>query len=118
MFLYVYSQQDAVEFLLIFLDIIWNTNPILTKDFDGKLYTTIDGINSNYHAEAYDNFVVIPCEIVHSHNLIDSLTHFTRISEMKGNNPWYIDENTPIDVTLCTRIFQAPKILFFHLQRF
>jgi ubiquitin C-terminal hydrolase len=37
---------------------------------------------------------------------------------MKDNNPWYINEYTSIDVTVCTKIYQNPKILFFHLQRF
>jgi ubiquitin C-terminal hydrolase len=72
----------------------------------------------DYHTKSYDNFVVIPCEIIHSNNLINSLKYFTRISEMKGNNPWYINEYTSINVIICTKIYQSPKILFFHLQRF
>jgi hypothetical protein len=84
----LFEQQNSVEFLLPFLELLRNEIPGVTNFSYEILQATIQSFNphDNFKDIGTDSMIVIPLEIHKSRPLTESLTEFCKESYMRGDN--------------------------------
>lgn len=110
------EQQDAVEFLNLFLD---QLPPELTRQYKGKIVNHIVGINEEYNSDIEEEFYFISMEVEHYKDLNNSFQCFLQEEIFSGENQIYAESlNKKIDTKKYSRIKNAPQNLILHLKRF
>jgi ubiquitin C-terminal hydrolase len=109
------EQQDANEFLNLFLDQIPSA---CQKLFSGELIHTISGINHDYCVSRPEKFFSLSLDIRNLGNVQQSFASFLQSEHFMGNDQISTETYGKIDGTKSTRIGQLPTVLILHLKRF
>ena len=108
----VREQQDAGEFLNLFLDQQPETCQSL---FKGELVHTIQGIDVDYKSENIEPFFTLQIDVKGFANLEASYASFLQEEMFCGEDARQTEKGR-IDVKKFTRVRKAPPVLVFHLM--
>jgi hypothetical protein len=111
----VHEQEDAHEFLEIFLD---NLPSECTKSLTGTFTHTIHGIGCSFESSSEEKFYFISVPVKNCRSLQESLQLFLHDEMFTGPNRIDVRALGKIDPWKSARIRTAPDILIFHLKRF
>ena len=111
-----HEQQDAVEFMILFLDQLPED---LQRPFKGTFIHKITDVNDSYCSSNEENFFALSIDIKHFTTIEESFNSFLKYELFTGENQIFSDTlGTKIDAKKYTRIKVAPPNLVLHLKRF
>ena len=112
------EQQDAIEFLQMFLDRIEGKVPITKSLFKGVILHHTDGVDCDFHQNINEEYVNIPLEVKGHINVSQSFDTYRSPDRFDGNNQYRTDEFGLIDVIQTHRILTPSPQLIITLKRF
>ena len=113
-------QQDACEFLQVFLDKLEGTLGVdfIHKLFKGTTVNCIDGIDKEYHSERSEQFYTLQVPVKGFSNLKDSINSISTPDFLTGDNKYKAENIGLIDAKKSTHVGEMPPYLIIQLSRF
>lgn len=111
-------QQDAVEFLNMFLDRIDDKIPNISNLFKGEIVHSVVGVSQEYSTQTIETFVTFPLEVKDNSCVDDSLNTFISPDRFDGQNQYNAEGIGKIDAEIYSRVRKAPQVLIIQLKRF
>jgi hypothetical protein len=109
------EQQDASEFLHIFLD---QFPPTLHSIYRGEIENTIEDIEGGFRSSNSESFYPLQLDIKEYENLSQSFNVFLAPENFTGANRYRTTDGKLIDARKFSRIKSAPAVLVLQLKRF
>ncbi|OHT10754.1 hypothetical protein TRFO_19889 [Tritrichomonas foetus] len=110
-----HEQQDAVEFLQMFLDRLETEIPEVASLFKGEIAYNVVGVSKEFSNETVENFVTFSLEVKDHVSVADSLNTFLIPDRF---DDYLVDGEGKIAVERYAHVRKAPKLLIIHLKRF
>ncbi|OHT14078.1 hypothetical protein TRFO_15596 [Tritrichomonas foetus] len=112
------EQQDATEFLQMFLDRIEEKIPFTKELFKGTILHHTDGVSHDFHHDTFEEYVNIPIEVKNHHNIKESFDTYRSPDRFDGTNQYRTDEFGLIDAVQSHRVLTPSPQLIITLKRF
>ena len=113
------EQQDAVEFLQMFLERLEAKLKGSTEIFQGQIAHTLIARNNEISPiDSTEDFLALPLEVKDHDNVEESLKTFLVPDRFEGSNQYKVEGVGLIDADRYHKIRKAPKILIAQLKRF
>ena len=113
------EQQDAVEFLQMFLERLEAKLKGSTEIFQGQIAHTLIARNNEISPiDSTEDFLALPLEVKGHDNVEESLKTFLVPDRFEGSNQYKVEDVGLIDADRYHKIRKAPKILIAQLKRF
>ena len=112
------EQQDAIEFIQMFIDKCEQAFPEIPKLFTGKISHEIVGTSVSFQSETFESFVSFPLEVKGHKDLDQSLQTFLQPDVFTGNEQYSAEGIGKIDAKRYHKVIEAPQILIVQLKRF
>ena len=113
-------QQDACEFLQVFLDKLEETLGVsfIHSLFKGTTINCIDGISTQYHSEREEQFYTFPVAVKNHSDLLESIDSISAPDFLTGTNQYKAENIGLIDAKKSILIGELPPYFVIQLQRF
>ena len=113
-------QQDACEFLQVFLDKLEQTLGVdfIHSLFKGTTINCIDGISAKYHSEREEQFYTFPVAVKNHKDLLESIDSTSAPDFLTGTNQYKAENIGLIDAKKSILIGELPPYFVIQLQRF
>lgn len=114
----VHDQQDAVEFIQMFIDRMNDVIPNIKRLFTGTIIHETVGVTVDYHSENMEDFITFPLEVKDHKSVEESLQSFLLPDELSGKDQYNAEGLGKIDAKRNHKILNDPPYLIVQLKRF